>query len=543
MSTAMRATGIVAAFLTLLTCAAGGEDMRSFLRQGAEGPYLECQFRPSADQSFSNGSGVVAGDGRRGHIIWHNHLADAIYQRTSISMADSSLCAGTYLNLPREAELIPLEGPGIPDWTYPGTDFQVAASRNAEVVAGVDHQGSDVVVYKWHPDSATPDWSYTIQSAGSGGVRAIVVSPDGSTIAVVVTMQNPQFVRLYCFDCNSSFPIGTCDASSGTFARNLDISADGRYIAFIATADAYVFDRDTAALRWSGSMGATNDPIAISGSGNYLAYGWMTLYVREWNGATYAQIWTFPGGNYSLKTCRFSLDESTLAAGWYRRSTYDQNRIQLYDMPSATPLWTHLYPQSSGSHQDVPWSMALTADGGYVLVGSWGDQMNTNPEVQIFEHASPDPILMVDTPGSVFNVDIAGDGAGGAYVAACGKHVHANQSGRGGDLYSIRVRDISTVAEEDGQARRLALGARPNPFTSGSVVRFILPDPGRARVSLHSPDGRLVRVLADGVLGVGSHVLTWDGMTQWGRAAAPGIYLLRLEAAAQSASRRIILVQ
>jgi hypothetical protein len=478
-----------------------------------------------------------------GGVIWHNTLTDAIIQSTSISAAADRLCAGTYLNPPREVELIPLEGDGTPDWVFPGTDFRVAASRNGDVIVGVDKLTSGVTLYRWHPESSAFDWSYNIPSCSIGGVRSVVVSPDASTIALSVTMQNPQFARLYLFDPDSPVPIATCDASEGTFARNLDITADGRYIAFIAGADAYVFDRDTQTTRWSGSMGASNDPIAISGDGNYLAYGWTMLYMREWTGSTYDLLWTAPGGAFRLRSCRFSFDASTFVAGWYHSSTHLQNRIQLYEVPSSTPLWTHLNAMGSGGYQDVPYEIAITATGGHLVVGSWGDQANTNAEVQIFERASSEPVLTVDTPGSVFSVDIAEDSRGGVYAAACGKHVHANQTGRGGDLYSIRVTDPSAAGEDGLWADQIRLEMRPNPCVTEAAIRLVLAHEARTQIGVFAPDGRLLRVLDRGVMSAGTHPLQWDGTAASGRAAEPGVYFLRVDAGAHSAAARIILAE
>lgn len=480
---------------------------------------------------------------REGEVLWHNYLTDAIYQSTAISMTTGKLVLGTWLNPPKETQLIPLEGTGTPDWVLAGNDWRVGASRNGDVIASVDNLTTgSVVLYKWHTGSGTPDWSCVIPSCTAGGDRALVVSQDASTIALAVTMQNPQFARLYCFTPDSSVPFATFDAAPGGFARNIDITPDGHYVAFISLADAIVYDCFAQTLRWSGSMGASNDPIAISGDGNYLAYGWMSLVVRQWNGTAYAPLWTTPGGGFWIRTCRFSGDSSTMAAGWYNSSTYLQNKIQLYEMPSQTPLWTHLYNIGVGANQDIPAVIEMTADGGYFVVGSWGDAGNTNPEIQIYEHASPTPIYTVDTPGSVFCGDIASAGDY-LYVAAGGKHIHANTQGRGGDFYSIRV-TIGTGAVEEIHAAALpSLEIGPNPFLTETSIRCTLPQAGNANVQVYDAAGRLIRILCQTPLGVGTHTLAWDGKSASGNRAEPGVYFLRLDTGAQSLTRPVILVR
>jgi hypothetical protein len=41
-------------------------------------------------------------------------------------------------------------------------------------------------------------------------------------------------------------------------------------------------------------------------------------------------------------------------------------------------------------------------------------------------------------------------------------------------------------------------------------------------------------------LGPGAYNLTWDGRDDLGRAVAPGVYFIRMEAASQTATRKLI---
>ena len=440
---ALAAGAILAATLSPAVSASGSADeMRTWIENTADGSYTHTQYRagpisPASQLSSSPGRATPRGD----EVIWHNYLTDAVYTTTGISIPHGSLITGTWLNPPMEAELIGLEGDGTPDWLFGGTYFEVAASRNAEVVAAADFDDADdVTVYKWHPDSATPDWSYKIKAASLSSHRAIVVSPDGSTIAVLVNMQgDPGFTRLYYFDPDVSEPLGIYDLEEGSFGRNIAITDHGEYITFFATARVYVFDRDAGALRYSVSAGAANDALTISGSGEYLAYGWQSLYVRRWNGTTYELLFTRPGGSEYLRLCTMSSDDSTLAIAWYQTS-FKQNHVELFELPSSTPLWSYLSEYGAGEYQEIVGDLQLTANASHLAVASYGDIMNTNPEVHVFQHDSPTPVLTVDTPGSMFDVDIATAFDGTIYLSACGKHVHANESGRGGDLYSVLVK-------------------------------------------------------------------------------------------------------
>jgi WD40 repeat protein len=525
------------------TVRSAADNARTHLEAGPYGPSV-IESRSLGHDSRTRAYEIATFNARRsGEIIWHNTFSDAICQTTSISTPTAHLLAGTWLNPPQEAEWIALEGDGTPDWVHSGTDFRVAAARNGDVLAGVDKLPGGLTLYKWHPGSATPDWSYEIPSATVMGARALVVSPDGLTIALVVTMQDPQFVRLYCFDPGSPVPVAIYDAPGEHTSGNIDITADGRYVAFYSGATAYVFDRQIVGLRWSGSMGAGNAPLAISGDGAYLAYGWTTLYVRVWNGSAYELLWSAPGGSFWLRSCRFSLDASTLAVGWYQYSTHLQNKIELFEMPASSPLWTYTYPMGAGVYQDIPYEIAATHDGGYIAVGSWGDEANTNPEVHVFEHAVAEPVMTLDTPGSIFGIDIVEEARGTVYVSACGKHIHANENGRGGDLYCLRLTAPAAVGNGDAVPEGPMVQAAPNPFTKTTTASFAVPISGSSRLSVYSATGRLVRLLTCKAPEGATGSLTWDGRTQDGHLAAPGVYFLRLEAEHRSAARRVVKIK
>jgi hypothetical protein len=440
---AIAAGAILAAALSSTAgVSAGADEMRTWIENAADGSYTHTQYRPAPISAASQpGNSPGRATPRGDEVIWHKYHTDATYTTTGNSIPHGSLVAGTWLNPPMEVELIPLKGDGTPDWVFGGTYFEVAASRNSEVVAAVDFDDiGDVTVYKWHPDSATPDWSYRIEAASPASHRAIVVSPDGSTIAVLVNMQGErEFTRLYYFDPDASEPQGIYELEDGSFGRNIAITDHGQYIAFFATASVYVFDRDAGALRATVSAGAANDALTISGSGEYIAYGWQSLYVRQWNGTTYGLLVTRPGGSEYLRLCTMSSDDSTLAIAWYE-TNFKQPHLELFELPSSTPLWSYLFEYGTGENQEIVSDLALTANASHLAIASFGDIMNTNPEVHVFQHDSPSPVLTVDTPGSMFDVDIATASDGTVYLAACGKHIHANESGRGGDLYSVLVK-------------------------------------------------------------------------------------------------------
>ncbi|MCB1183323.1 S8 family serine peptidase, partial [bacterium] len=75
-----------------------------------------------------------------------------------------------------------------------------------------------------------------------------------------------------------------------------------------------------------------------------------------------------------------------------------------------------------------------------------------------------------------------------------------------------------------------ALHAAPNPFNPTVNLAWSAPRPGRLVVTVYDLRGRRVRVLHDGVVAAASGRLRWDGRDAAGRAAASGVYLVRLRA-------------
>jgi photosystem II stability/assembly factor-like uncharacterized protein len=123
-----------------------------------------------------------------------------------------------------------------------------------------------------------------------------------------------------------------------------------------------------------------------------------------------------------------------------------------------------------------------------------------------------------------------------------GFHVVAATYGR-----SIWRRDVSGYDEPTGTGEMVAsavLGqpqAVPNPFNPATEIRFDLARDERVRVTIHDVAGRVVRSLHDGSLGAGPQRLVWNGRDDVGRPLASGAYLVRIEAAGEGVTHKVLL--
>ena len=82
--------------------------------------------------------------------------------------------------------------------------------------------------------------------------------------------------------------------------------------------------------------------------------------------------------------------------------------------------------------------------------------------------------------------------------------------------------------------RRWSLSVSPNPAAERTLVSYDVPVVSEVRLGLYDAAGRLVAVLADGERMPGCYT------AQVGRALPAGVYLARLESAAYSATRKLV---
>lgn len=98
---------------------------------------------------------------------------------------------------------------------------------------------------------------------------------------------------------------------------------------------------------------------------------------------------------------------------------------------------------------------------------------------------------------------------------------HGWAVGAGG---AIVARISAGVEELPATGVRGSVEARPNPMTARGSISYSVPAPGRVAVRVVDAAGRLVKVLASGVVEAGRHELSWDRSDGSGRQVADGVY-------------------
>ncbi len=177
------------------------------------------------------------------------------------------------------------------------------------------------------------------------------------------------------------------------------------------------------------------------------------------------------------------------------------------------------------------------------------------------DHGSASPVLLAGAAvdGGLFGTapnlvtDLTGTGSGAAPTATTDyRSLYATLLERWFGVEATRVDTLlggtfprmgflsasATGAGRDALAAGAALAVpSPNPFTDRALVRYRLAETGPARLSVYDGAGRLVAVLADGVLPAGDAQATLDG-----RMLAAGLYVLRLETPKGVVTRPVVRV-
>ena len=145
---------------------------------------------------------------------------------------------------------------------------------------------------------------------------------------------------------------------------------------------------------------------------------------------------------------------------------------------------------------------------------------------------------------SVAWADIDGDGGRDAIVGAPFEALSAGEPPQGlVYLYTqtaLRAAVGNPVTGEPvAPGPALALGvARPHPVSGRGEMQVTLGEAGTARLGLYDALGRRVGLLADGPFAAGTHTVPVDASR-----LAPGVYVVRLEAAGRVTTRRLVVTR
>ena len=134
------------------------------------------------------------------------------------------------------------------------------------------------------------------------------------------------------------------------------------------------------------------------------------------------------------------------------------------------------------------------------------------------------------------NVVLVGRGSDGMVVHQAQCH---NAVGPEVSDSAARVGHRSVVTP-DWMTKRPTIRLAPTPFRTTTRITFAIPLDGRARVKVCDMAGRRVRTLLDEGKPEGQYEVTWDGRDDAGRKVAGGMYVVSLETAGGTDTRKVV---
>jgi hypothetical protein len=108
----------------------------------------------------------------------------------------------------------------------------------------------------------------------------------------------------------------------------------------------------------------------------------------------------------------------------------------------------------------------------------------------------------------------------------------------------LRISGASTPVEQTHAATdELTLQQAPNPFSSGTTIRFSLPARTPVELAIFDAHGRRTTLLVSCVMNPGMHTVTWSGDDDAGTILARGWYYVQLRAGSRSMVRRALFLR
>ena len=144
-----------------------------------------------------------------------------------------------------------------------------------------------------------------------------------------------------------------------------------------------------------------------------------------------------------------------------------------------------------------------------------------------------DSVLIATAPvgsGPLYIDENVPAGVHGYYVAALYGYIETDPTNE----VTVNVVRVS----EDTPAPLFALSCFPNPFNPSTTIRYSVPQTGEVSITVYNVRGQKVATLQNGQQSAGEHELTWNAGDQ-----PSGVYLLRLQAAGQSKTSKVLLLK
>lgn len=432
---------VIMLLLCVLTLLAA-PSTQTVLRLEEEGVYTETVTAPGSALHPASGPAALGSE-----VLWHYQIPDGGPQRlnTSLGYNDQWAWSGGFYG---GGKMFAMDGDGTPEWEYVNDsyalgDYGTAAAKTADIFYGVWAHDGQFEVSRFSSSSSTPIWTWDGAAAGYQPSDItqpgrIACSDDGSIL--VVGGNNGTSLAVMIFSADSPEPLIYVNDDVAYNPRQVRLTADGSKVLLRAAAVLYRVDTATATLEASYNLGASTDCFGVSPDGSVVTFGFGNMQVIEWDGSAYQHVFTGyrpPGSGAYAGRGYVGADNDQVIIVWYAPS-YLQNWVARYSKAQGSePIWTYETNLASGSNQDTPAWIDVSADGEWIAIAFWGSSNKANDEIIVLRDSNPvSPWWGLPTPGSATDVRISDDGR---YLVTAGKHVHMNTMGSGGDVFAAEI--------------------------------------------------------------------------------------------------------
>lgn len=107
-------------------------------------------------------------------------------------------------------------------------------------------------------------------------------------------------------------------------------------------------------------------------------------------------------------------------------------------------------------------------------------------------------------------------------------------------VLNLQINGTPNVGVDDTPTVAFLRQNVPNPFGSGTVIRFGLPTAGHVELGIYDVQGRTVKHLVAHTLQAGVHSIQWDGRSDDGSRVRPGVYYYRLQTPGARFEKRLV---
>jgi hypothetical protein len=218
-----------------------------------------------------------------------------------------------------------------------------------------------------------------------------------------------------------------------------------------------------------------------------------------------------------IENCTFWENDAAQGGGIYG---YDASPTITNCIVAGSPTGSGLFCPGTGSFA-VSYSCIFGNAGGDSPCGDAGNNIYDDPA---FCDPEADNLRLQDCSPCL------DAGQGGSHIGAWGAGCMCGEP--------------TGVEVDEGDGTRPRLAVFPNPTRDGAFVRYLGPISEEAvHLAVYGVRGDVVRTLATGRPGPGTHEIRWDGRDEGGRRVAAGVYFVRLLCAGAAREEKLILLR